>query len=134
MLIDDKHGLGCLLRLNGNIKLIQGNHDSQARWEKYAQLHNVELLGLAASLKYNKYIFYLSHYPTITSNFDIDKPLNRRVINLCGHSHTDNPWQDFDKGLIYHVELDAHNCYPVLLDEVIEEIKSQIHNSTLKKE
>ena len=128
MLIDDKHGLGCLCRLNGNIKLIQGNHDSSARCKKYAQLHNVELLGLAANLKYNKYNFYLSHYPTITSNFDVDKPLVCRVINLCGHSHTDNPFVDFDKGLIYHVELDAHKNTPVLIDDVIEDIKKKLVN------
>ena len=126
MLLDDEHGLRCLRRLYGNIKLIRGNHDSSTRWKKYAQLPNVELLGLTANLKYDKYNFYLSHYPTITSNFDVDKPLIRRVINLCGHSHTDDPFVDFDKGLIYHVELDAHNNTPVLIDDAITDIKKRL--------
>ena len=131
---DIDHGIGCLRRLNGTIYIVLGNHDSTAKIQKYELLENVFILSYAYVLRYRKYIFYLSHYPTITSNYDIDKPLKARVINLCGHSHTNNPWQDFDKGIIYHVELDAHNCYPVLLDDVIEEIKSQIYNSTLKNE
>jgi hypothetical protein len=32
-----------------------------------------------------------------------------------------------DKGLCYHVELDAHNNYPVLLDNIIEDIKEYLH-------
>ena len=28
-----------------------------------------------------------------------------------------------NKGLIYHVELDAHNNYPVLIDDIIEDIQ-----------
>ena len=70
--------------------------------------------------------FYLSHYPTLTSNLDSNEPLKARVINLCGHSHTQDRWADWDKGLIYHVEMDAHNCYPVLLDDIIEEIKNKV--------
>jgi len=75
-------------------------------------------------IKINGYHFYLSHYPTITSNYDDDKPLNRRVISLCGHSHTNNRFQDMDKGLIYHVELDAHNNYPVDVETIIKDIKA----------
>lgn len=45
------------------------------------------------------------------------------MINLCGHAHTTNPFADMDKGLIYHVELDAHGCYPISIDDIIEDIK-----------
>ena len=40
-----------------------------------------------------------------------------------------------DKGLIYHVELDAHNCYPVSIDQIIEDIKMyrQEHKGDLTK-
>ena len=31
-----------------------------------------------------------------------------------------------DKGIIYHCELDAHNCYPVCIDTIIEDIKNYI--------
>lgn len=30
-----------------------------------------------------------------------------------------------NKGLIYHVDLDAHNCYPILIDNIIEDIKNK---------
>lgn len=115
----------CLRRLNGEIKIIRGNHDTDARWQLYGTLPNVELLGYATMLKYKKYSFYLSHYPSITGNFDYDKPLRQQVINLCGHSHVQNPFADIDKGLIYHCEMDANNCYPVLLEDIIEEMKTK---------
>ena len=126
MLKDDEYGMRCLKRLNGQLKFIRGNHDSNNRWSAYATLPNAELLGHANVLKYNKYNFYISHYPTITSNYDFYKPLTRRVINLCGHCHTKDKFLDFDKGIIYHVELDAHNCLPVLLDDIIEDIKEKL--------
>lgn len=125
MLGDNEHGMECLRRLNGNIKIVSGNHDTDARWASYATLPNVDLLGWAYMLKYRKYHFYLSHYPTITSNYDYDKPLGAKVINLCGHSHTTDPFADSDKGLIYHCEMDAHNCYPVLLDNIVEMMKEE---------
>lgn len=124
ILTDTEKGLEYFKQLNGNIMLIRGNHDSDARMQLYTELPNVTYLGYANMLKYKKWMFYLSHYPTITSNLDDkDKPLKARVINLCGHSHTKDKWADINKGLIYHVELDAHNNYPVLLDDIIEEIK-----------
>ena len=126
MLMDDEYGMRCLKRLNGNLKIVRGNHDSNNRWKAYSALPNVELLGYADAVKYGKYNIYISHYPTITSNFDIDKPLNRRVINLCGHCHTKDRFQDFDKGLIYHVELDAHDNLPVWIDDIINDIKNKL--------
>jgi calcineurin-like phosphoesterase family protein len=49
------------------------------------------------------------------------------VINLCGHTHTTDRWSDFDKGLIYHVDVDAHDMKPTLLDDIIEEIKEKVN-------
>lgn len=127
MLGDNEHGIECLKKLNGTIYLVFGNHDTDARKILYTQLPNVELLGYSNMLQYNKYHFYLSHYPTITGNYDDDKPLKARVINLCGHRHTQDRWADWDNGIIYHVEMDAHNCTPILLDDIIEEIKEKIN-------
>jgi calcineurin-like phosphoesterase family protein len=83
-------------------------------------------MGYADILKYNGYRFYLSHYPTIVSNYDDDKPLKKRTINLCGHTHTNNKFADINKGLIYHCELDAHNCTPVSLDQVILDMEQKV--------
>lgn len=126
MLNDNARGMYWLAQFNGNLKLIRGNHDSEARWELYQTLPNIELIGWATMLKYKKYSFYLSHYPTLTANQDLEKPLKAKVINLCGHAHTQNKWVDWDKGLIYHCELDAHYNHPVLLDNIIKDIKNKV--------
>jgi calcineurin-like phosphoesterase family protein len=119
-----EHNKRLIERLNGNLHIILGNHDSLPRIQMYWDLRNIaEFPVYAATLKYAGYNFYLSHYPTLTANYDDDKPLKKKVINLCGHSHTKDKFSDMDKGIIYHVEQDAHDCYPVLLDDIIEDIR-----------
>ena len=44
------------------------------------------------------------------------------MINLCGHSHTKDRYADINKGLIYHVEVDAHDNTPVSLEQVIQDM------------
>ncbi len=127
MLNDNEAGIKLLKSLKGNIHIIRGNHCTDARVQLYSQCWNVvEIMGYANILKYNGYRFYLSHYPTIVSNFDDDKPLKKRTINLCGHTHTNNKFADINKGLIYHCELDAHNMYPVSLDQVILDMEQKV--------
>lgn len=114
----------CLIeRLNGKLHIILGNHDTPVRIEMYKTCKNVVDIKYADMIHYKGYHFYLSHFPTITSNFDEDKPLKARIINLCGHKHTIDKFIDFDKGLIYHIEVDSHNCYPKNIDDIIEDIK-----------
>lgn len=120
---NNEKGMECMRRLPGRKHIIWGNHDTDARKELMIK-EGFICHGYADIIKINGYHFYLSHYPTITSNYDIDKPLKCRVINLCGHSHTKDKFQDMDKGLIYHIELDAHNNYPVEINTIIEDIKN----------
>ena len=116
-----EHGLECLKKLNGEIHILRGNHDTNARWALYASLPNVVLEGYATKIKYNKWNFYLSHYPTITSNNDEDKPIKQRILNLYGHTHQiDNFYND--SNYLYHVAVDSHSNCPILLDEIITEI------------
>ena len=125
---NNEEGMKLMQRLPGNKQhIVWGNHDTDAR--KLLMLNEGWDGEHAAVLKYNGYHFYLSHYPTITSNYDEDKPLKRRTINLCGHTHTKDRFSDMDKGLIYHVELDAHNNCPVLIDNIIWDIKHYTHTS-----
>lgn len=126
MLGDNEYGLSCLKQLNGKIHIICGNHCTDARRALYESCYNVEEVIDIKRLRFKGYNFYLSHYPTITSNYDIDKPLKARVINLCGHSHTKDPFVDWDKGLVYHCELEAHDNKPVLLDDIIIDIKNKL--------
>lgn len=118
---DDATALKCIKRLKGTLNVILGNHDTESRIDNYCDCYNINSVKFADRVKFNKYSFFLCHYPTITSNFD-EKALRQKTINLCGHSHTKNRYQDMDKGLIYHVELDAHDNRPVSIDEIIEDI------------
>ena len=109
-----------LQRLKGSIKLVLGNHDGTTKIEMYKTLPNIEILGYSSVLTYRKQHFYLSHYPTITSNFLEDKPLKSRTINLCGHTHTKDPFFNWDQGLIFHVEVDSNDLYPWSIDKILE--------------
>lgn len=113
-------------QLNGSLFVILGNHDqSNPRKEMYNECKNIVSIQDAKFYKYKQYNFFLSHFPTLVSNWDNDKPLKQRTICLCGHSHTQNRWADWDKGPIYHCELDAHNNYPILLDDILQEMKEK---------
>lgn len=122
MLNNNELGIKCIKQLKGNIHIIRGNHDTDTRIELYKQCYNIVEICDIKIIKYSKSKrFYLSHYPTLTSNFDD----NRRppLINLCGHSHTKNKFIDADKGSIYHVELDAQDLLPVSIEQIIQDIK-----------
>jgi calcineurin-like phosphoesterase family protein len=124
MLGDNDYGKCCVERLNGHIKLIRGNHDSDKRWnEVYPTIPNVELVGWAEVIHYRKYHFYLSHFPTDTTNYDDDKGLWAKIISVSGHTHKKEKFHNNDP-MKYNVALDAHNNAPVLLDNIIEDIKN----------
>lgn len=126
MLGDNNIGIECLKQLNGEIHLLFGNHDTSTRQKLYAECPNVCIDGFATTIKFRGYNFYLSHYPTMVANRDEGAPLKAKVINLCGHSHIKNRFKDMDKGLIYHVEIDCHNNFPILLDEILFDINNFI--------
>lgn len=127
MLNDNDYGLSCLKQLKGQIHIIRGNHCTDARIALYKECWNVVEVCDAKWLKIGKQSFFLSHYPCLTDNHDDGKPLNRRVISLCGHIHTSDKWYDWNNGLIYHVEMDAHNCTPVSAEQIINDIKEKIN-------
>lgn len=124
MLGDNEYGMNCLRRLNGQIKIIRGNHDTDSRWSLYSTLPNVECLGWAEVIKYRKYHFYLSHHPTMTSNLEKAPYLRMHLINLFGHTHQKNKFYN-DIPFMFHCGLDTHDCAPVLLDDAIEMMKEE---------
>lgn len=127
MLGNNDHGLECIKKLNGNIHVIRGNHDSDTRMKLYGTCPNIVEIVEGKFLKYKKYHFYLSHYPCLCGNFDEDKPLRERIVSLCGHQHSKDPFVDWDKGLIFHCELDTRkDCSPWDLDEIINKIKDNL--------
>lgn len=124
MLNDNQKGMECINRLNGHKKIILGNHCTDTRIELYKTLPNTEVIGYADRIDYNGYHFYLSHYPTITSNHDENRPLRQIILSLYGHTHDRRKFYQ-DNPTMYNVALDAHNNTPVSIDQIIEDIKAK---------
>ncbi len=118
---DTVSGLDLISSLNGHKTIIRGNHDSKKRIDAYEacgwQVYN------SLYLDYKKYLFYLSHYPTMTGNLEVES-MHQTILNLFGHTHqTSNFYNDIP--YCFHVGVDSHNCYPISLDSIIEEIKAK---------
>ena len=113
-------------RLNGTIRWIIGNHDTEKKIDKIIDnCPNVWHYGWAYCFKYNKeQSIYMSHYPTLTANFD-EKKFSRHVLALHGHTHQRVNWLRPDNPFMYHVGVDSHNCTPVHIDEVITDIRNR---------
>ncbi len=121
------YGLSVLKQLNGKLIIIRGNHDSEAKIERYKTCSNILDAGAAALyLNYPKvgsYHFYMSHYPTLVSHEKL-KPMKTALINLYGHTHQKEHFYN-DHPYMYCVCLDAHNMKPMLMEDIIEEIKTK---------
>ena len=111
-------------RLNGRLHIVLGNHDTPARIEMYRFCRNVVEIVYATMIHYQGYHFYLSHFPTLTANLEKEH-LKQCTINLFGHTHQQTNFYN-DMPFMYHVGMDSHNCYPVLLDDAIEEMKNKV--------
>ena len=124
MLGDNEYGMNCIKRLAGNIHVILGNHDTDSRIELYESCPNIVEINHAMQLKYKKNYFFLCHYPVITANYDDQKAWAKHLINLHGHTHSKNVFFNGNP-YMYNVALDAHNNFPILIDDIIEEIKQK---------
>lgn len=117
---DQEYGLECISRLNGQIHMIRGNHDTDQKVAKYLTLPNVVQAGLWANMiKKGKFSLYLSHFPCHVGDPMLSK---NGLWNLAGHTHSKDK---FENGMFkcYNVALDAHNCFPCLLDDIITDIR-----------
>lgn len=123
MLNDNVRAINMLKCLNGRKHIILGNHDTPARERLYLEENIAVDVKWADMLHYKGYHFFLSHFPSYTGNIE-KETLKQMTINLFGHTHQK---ENFYQGLpcMYHVGLDSHDCYPVLLDNIIEECKEQ---------
>lgn len=116
--------LEILRALPGRLHLVRGNHDTNKRWYAYTSLPNVVEMQNAIYLDYRKYHFYLSHYPTLTGNLE-KKSLHQCTLDLYGHTHQRNNFYQ-DLPYMYHVGVDSHNCFPVPLDQIIDDMKNKV--------
>lgn len=123
--------------LNGNLHIIRGNHDTDNKIEMYKECPNVVEIENALYFKYNNYHFFFSHFPCLSGNLSKES-LKQLVLNLYGHTHQTTKLFNDSVPYMYHVGVDAHNCKPILLDDIIEEMKIQYekvknHYVTLKE-
>lgn len=108
-----------LYQLNGRIHLRRGNHDSEAKIKLYQRHPKIVDISDASYLEYENKVFYLSHYPTYTKNLD-ETRCGLKIYNLHGHTHSKMPYGRTEYR--YNVAVDAHNCYPVSIDKIVETI------------
>lgn len=122
VLNDNMGGVARLNQLNcREFIIILGNHDTKNRIKLYkTKINRPVYIAMAEILKKGKHHFYLSHYPTITSNPN-DFSKGHQLINLYGHTHQSTNFYK-DVPFMYHVGVDSHNNYPVLLETIIEDI------------
>lgn len=113
-----------ILSLNGKIHLIHGNHDTDKKLELYKTLENiVEVVPVKDRFRYKDYRFYLSHYPTITSNLETN-PKNC-VFNLYGHIHENKKFYE-ERPYMMNVSMDAQDNKILCIEEVISQIEGKI--------
>lgn len=131
MLNDNDQGLKLIKSLKGTLHVVLGNHDTDARIALYSNCYNIAEINFAYRLKVGHYRCFLTHYPTLCGNLDDGKALGQHTINLCGHTHTKDKFADWDKGIIYHCELDAHDNKPVAIDTIIDDLRSKWNGTSL---
>ena len=125
VVLGDPKNIEYVRRLNGEIHIVLGNHDTLTREQMYRELPNVvEVAEIGIRLKYKKYHFVLTHYPMLTGNLEKES-LKQMSLNLYGHTHQLTNFYN-DMPLMYHVGVDSHNGYPVLVDDIIEEMNKKV--------
>jgi calcineurin-like phosphoesterase family protein len=111
-----------LRQIPGKVHIILGNHDTDRRVEFYESLGwDVQF---ATIIRWGKYRFYLSHYPTKTANPGEDK-LSLALINVYGHSHQDWNWKS-DEPFYYCVCPEANNNHPIEISKMIDDMHELI--------
>lgn len=116
MLGNNDESIKYLKQLNGLIYIALGNHDTSVRAKMYAECHNVVDVQMCYRIKAGKKQVILSHYPTVTANGE-----DTKVLNFYGHTHQKDNF--FEKRpYMYHVGMDSHDCYPVKMEDILNEI------------
>lgn len=110
-------GIKIIKQLNGNINLAIGNHDTDTRIKAFKDLSNIKDIQFGYRLNHSKKKFFLTHYQTLTGNFD-----NSKTYSIHGHTHSPNPFCEYD--LMYNVNCEAHNCCPVAWEDMLLDIKN----------
>lgn len=114
---DLQSGLQLISKLKGDKYLAYGNHDSDIRLKAFEINHLFKNIQMGYRLTANKKILILTHYPTIVSNYEEKIP----VYSIHGHTHSFDICSEIYHA--YNVNMDAHNCCPINLEELIADIR-----------
>lgn len=124
LMLGDKSNIKYIERLKGNIHLVYGNHDTDARKGLYGGVPQIVELAHAIALKYKKHNFFMTHYPCLTGNLEKES-LKQCTLNLFGHTHQTTNFYE-DRPYMYHVGVDSHPEVLVDLDDIIEEMYAKV--------
>ena len=125
LMLGDSNNIEFIKQLKGKIHILLGNHDTANREKMYRELTNVvEVAEVGIRLQYKKHHFILTHYPMLTGNLEKES-LKQMTLNLYGHTHQLTNFYN-DMPFMYHVGVDSHDGYPVLLDNIIEEMYAKV--------
>lgn len=104
-----------LRQIPGHVHVILGNHDTERRIAFYQSLGwDVQF---ATRIRWKKYHFYLSHYPTNCANDGEDK-LSLATINIYGHTHQDWNWR-LEEPFSYCVCPEANKNRPYEISNIV---------------
>ena len=121
---DNIKGLALLSKLNGQLHLIRGNHDTDTRISYFYNSGSFVEICDAKYLRINGYHFYLTHYPCLTGNLHKES-LKKMTLNLHGHTHAQSSFF-YDLPFCYNVGVDAHNCKPISIDEILVDMNKKV--------
>ena len=113
-----------LSRIPYSVHFLVGNHDTLRRINLYDSLGWANH-GRTIQVTDGSWDFYLSHYPTVTMNYD-DVKKHHPLINLHGHTHYQNKFYN-DNPYMYNVGVDSQNGYPVSIDKIKADIKEKLN-------
>ena len=124
MLGNNVKGMWAIAELNGRLHLIRGNHDTDTRISLFKYCGKFVEICDAKYLKYEKYHFYMTHYPCLTGNLE-KEALTQMTLNLHGHTHSAKSFF-YDLPYCYNVGMDAHDCCPIAIEEIIKDMKTKV--------
>lgn len=113
-----------------DIHIVCGNYETPKAIELLKNDNRVKEIKDAIYIELEGYKFYLSHYPCRTGDFSlIGDPIKRKIWNLCGHTHTPDMFKELRMGIpAYHVEVDAHDGYPITIKQIVNDIEYFTNN------
>ena len=122
MLGDNDQNIEYIKKMNGKLHVILGNHDTSSRIKKYKECENIISISYAERLNYKKWVFYLSHCPMIVAHEEEDL----KLWSLHGHTHSKDKFCEIPH--CYNVALDAHDGFPIEIEEVLKDIRNKALN------